>query len=281
MRGTTPVEEDDYLTDAFTREAVEFINKHKSRPFFLYLPYTAVHGPLQVTQEYYDRFPHIEDEGRRIYAAMTSALDDGVGVVLNALEENDLAENTLVVFLSDNGGGVSDVNSNKPLRLGKQTMFEGGVRVPFTMKWPAQIPKGTVYEHPVSALDIFPTAVAAAGGTVSTDGTIDGVDLIPYLNGSNSGKPHEKLFWRAGPIWAARVGDWKLIYAADRYWLYDLSKDIGEINNLADKRPDVVTRIRASYAQWNAGNIEPLWPSFAAKDMPAFSVDGVTVKWTF
>ena len=281
MRGTTPVEEDDYLTDAFTREAVAFINRHKSRPFFLYLPYTAVHGPLQVTQEYYDRFPHIEDEPRRIYAGMTSALDDGVGVVVNALEENGLEQNTLVVFLSDNGGGVSDVNSNKPLRLGKQTMFEGGVRVPFTMKWPARIPKGMVYEHPVSALDIFPTAVAAAGGTVPTDGTIDGVDLIPYLNGSNSDVPHDKLFWRAGPIWAARVGDWKLTYAADRYWLYDLSTDIGEINNLADKRPDVVKRIHASYAQWNAGNIEPLWPSFAAKDMPDFSVDGVTVKWTF
>ena len=281
MRGTTPVEEDDYLTDAFTREAVEFINKHKSRPFFLYLPYTAVHGPLQVTQEYYDRFPHIEDEGRRIYAAMTSALDDGVGVVLNALEENGLEENTLVVFLSDNGGGVSNVNSNAPLRLGKQTMFEGGVRVPFTMKWPAQIPKGITYEHPVSALDIFPTAVAAAGGNLPTDRTIDGVDLIPYLNGSNSDVPHDKLFWRAGPIWAARVGDWKLTYAADRYWLYDLSTDIGEVNNLADKRPDVVKRIQASYAQWNAGNIEPLWPSFAAKDMPDFSVDGVTVKWTF
>ena len=281
MRGTTPVEEDDYLTNAFTREAVEFINKHKSRPFFLYLPYTAVHGPLQVTQEYYDRFPHIEDEGRRIYAAMTSALDDGVGVVLNALEENGLEENTLVVFLSDNGGGVSNVNSNAPLRLGKQTMFEGGVRVPFTIKWPAQIPKGITYEHPVSALDIFPTAVAAAGGNLPTDRTIDGVDLIPYLNGSNSDVPHDKLFWRAGPIWAARVGDWKLTYAADRYWLYDLSTDIGEINNLADKRPDVVKRIQASYAQWNAGNIEPLWPSFAAKDMPDFSVDGVTVKWTF
>ena len=186
-----------------------------------------------------------------------------------------------MVFLSDNGAGVSDVCSNEPLRLGKQTMFERGVRVPFTMKWPAQIPKGMTYEHPVSALDIFPTAVAAAGGKLPTDGTLDGVDLIPYLNGSNSEKPHDKLFWRAGPIWAAREGDWKLIYAADRYWLYDLSTDIGEITNLADRRQDVVKRITASYAQWNAGNIEPLWPTFGAKNMPSFSVDGVTVNWTF
>jgi len=281
MRGTTPVEENDYLTDAFTREAVAFIRKHKERPFFLYLPYTAVHGPLQVTQKYYDRFPHIEDEGSRIYAAMTSALDDGVGAVLDTLEEDGLEENTLVVFLSDNGAGVSEYCSNEPLRLGKQTMFEGGVRVPFTMKWPARIPQGITYENPVSALDIFPTAVAAAEAELPTDRNIDGVDLIPYLDGSNSEKPHDRLFWRAGPIWAARVGDWKLIYAADRFWLYDLSKDAGETNNLAKERRDVVKTIKASYAQWNSRNIEPLWPTFGAKNMPQFSVDGVTVHWTF
>ncbi len=281
MRGTTPIEEDDYLTDAFTREAVAFIDRHRERPFFLYLPYTAVHGPLQVTQKYYDRFPHVENESGRIYAAMTSALDDGIGVVLSALEESGIEENTLVVFLSDNGGGVSDIVNNGPLRLGKQTMFEGGVRVPFAMKWPARIPKGPTYEHPVSALDVFPTAVAAAGGTLPSNVTIDGVDLIPYLDGSTSERPHAKLFWRAGPIWAAREGDWKLIYAADRYWLYDLTNDIGEITNLADKRQDVVKRITASYNQWNAGNIEPLWPTFGAKTMPAFSVDGVAVNWTF
>ena len=281
MRGNTPVEEDDYLTDAFTREAVGFIRKHKEQPFFLYLPYTAVHGPLQVTQEYYDRFPHIEDEGSRIYAAMTSALDDGIGAILNALDENGLEENTLVVFLSDNGAGVSDVCNNDPLRLGKQTMFEGGIRVPFTMKWPARLLQGTTYEHPVSALDIFSTAIAAAGGTLRADGTLDGVDLLPFLDDSNSRRPHDELFWRAGPIWAARVGDWKLIYAADRFWLYDLSKDIGEITNLADQRQDVVKAITASYEQWNSGNIEPLWPTVRAKSMPDFSVDGIQVHWTF
>ncbi|MCY3837723.1 MAG: sulfatase-like hydrolase/transferase, partial [Gammaproteobacteria bacterium] len=269
------------LTDAFTREAVAFISKHKERPFFLYLPYTAVHGPLQVTQKYYDRFPHIEDEGSRIYAAMTSALDDGVGAVLDALEEDGLEQNTLVVFLSDNGAGVSEYCSNEPLRLGKQTMFEGGIRVPFTMKWPARISQGTTYEHPVSALDIFPTAVAAGGGELPTNREIDGVDLIPYLDGSNSEKPHGRLFWRAGPIWAARAGDWKLIYAADRYWLYDLSKDIGETNNLAKERGDIVKTIKAAYAKWNSRNIEPLWPTFGAKNMPQFSVDGVQVHWTF
>ena len=281
QRGTTPVREDEYLTEAFTREAVAFIEKHKERPFFLYLPHLAVHGPLQVTRKYYDRFPHIDDESSRIYAAMTSALDDGIGVVLDTLEEHGLEENTLVIFTSDNGAGVADYCSNTPLRLGKQTMYEGGVRVPFAMKWPARIRKGTTYEHPISTLDVFPTAVAAAGGKLPEDKAIDGVDLISYLNGSNSIKPHNKLFWRAGSIWAARDGDWKLIYAADRYWLYDLSKDIGEKTNLADKRQEIVKQITASYEQWNSGNIDPLWPSFGAKGMPEFAVDGVNVNWTF
>ena len=281
QRGTTPVAQGEYLTEAFTQEAIAFINKHKERPFFLYLPHLAVHGPLQVTQKYYDRFPHIKDESSRIYAAMTSALDDGIGEVLDALEQNGLDDNTLVIFTSDNGAGVADYCSNEPLRLGKQTMFEGGVRVPFAIKWPGKIPKGTTYEHPISTLDIFPTVLAAAGASPPTDIALDGVDLMPYLSGSNSEKPHDKLFWRAGNIWATRDGDWKLIYAADRHWLYDLSADIGEKTNLADKRPDMVKEMTASFEQWNRGNVEPLWPSFGTKGMPRFSVDGVNINWTF
>jgi arylsulfatase A-like enzyme len=281
QRGTNSVAEGEYLTEAFTREAIAFINKHKERPFFLYLPHLAVHGPLQVTQKYYDRFPHIKDESSRIYAAMTSALDDGIGEVLDALEQNGLDDNTLVIFTSDNGAGNADYCSNEPLRLGKQTMFEGGVRVPFAIKWPAKIPKGTTYEHPISTLDIFPTVLAAVGASPSSDNALDGVDLMPYLSGSNSEKPHDKLFWRAGNIWATRAGDWKLIYAADRHWLYDLSTDIGEKTNLADHRPDIVKRMTASFEEWNSGNIEPLWPSFGTKGMPSYSVDGVNIKWTF
>ena len=280
-RGMEPVEVDDYLTEVFTREAVSFIERHKEEPFFLYVPYTAVHGPLQVTLKYYNRFPHIEDEAARIYAAMTSALDDGIGEVLDALEENDLEENTMVLFISDNGAGVADYASNKPFRMGKHTMFEGGVRVPFVMKWPAGIPKGETYTQPVSSLDVFPTALVAAGGKLPKKGVLNGVDLVPYLNGEKSGKPHEKLFWRTGSVWAARQGDWKLIYAADRRWLYDLAKDPGEITNLAEKRPDIVEAVTASYDKWNEGNIKPLWPSFAAKAMPEYSVDGVPVSWPF
>jgi len=279
MRGTDPVEEHAYLTEAFSREAVAFINKHKQRPFFLYLPYTAIHGPLQVTQEYYDRFPDIEDESKRIYAAMTSALDDGIGSVLNALQDNGLEQNTLVMFLSDNGAGVADYTNNAPLRLGKHTLFEGGVRVPYSMKWPGRIAGGSTYNHPVSALDIFPTAIAAAGGELSEDRSVDGVDLLPYLKDSNGKQPHEKLFWRNGQNWAIRDGHWKLIYAAERYWLYNLSQDIGEQINVAEKRPELVKSMRESYELWDRGNIEPLWPPLGAKTSPDFSVDGVDIEW--
>jgi arylsulfatase B len=279
MRGTDPVEEQAYLTDAFSREAVAFIDENKDMPFFLYVPYTAVHGPLQVTQEYYDRFPEIEAESKRIYAAMTSALDDGIGSIMTALEENGLEQNTLVVFLSDNGAGVADYTNNAPLRLGKHTLFEGGVRVPFAMKWPAQIAAGKTYEHPVSSLDIFPTAIAAAGAKLPADRSIDGVDLLPFVTGAASEQPHESLFWRQGPNWAVRHGDWKLIHAAGQNWLYELSADIGEQYNIAEQNAEIINRLTKAFETWNSDNIDPLWPPLGGKSMPAFSVDGVSINW--
>jgi arylsulfatase A-like enzyme len=274
------VEEEDYLTETFTREAVAFIEKHSNSPFFLYVPYTAVHQPLQVTQKYYDRFPHIEDESTRIFAAMVSSMDDSVGSILDALERNGLDENTMVIFLSDNGAGVADYCSNEPLRLGKQTLFEGGVRVPFSMKWPGQIPEGMTYEHPVSALDIFPTAMAAAGhGEPSTNRPGDGVDLMPYLTGSIDDCPHDTLYWRSGANWAIRQGNWKLIHAGDRDWLYDLSEDIGEQSNLAAERPEIVEQLKSAFDRWNSEMIDPLWPPIGVKASPDFSVDGVAIDW--
>ena len=280
MRGTQLVEEGEYLTDAFTREAVAFIERHKSSPFFLYVPYTAVHQPLQVTRNYYDRFPHIEDESKRIYAAMTAAMDDGVGAILDALQENDLEKRTLVIFLSDNGAGVADYCSNEPLRLGKQTLFEGGVRVPFSMKWPEQLPKGVTYEHAVSALDIFSTAMAAArDGESPTNTPRDGVDLIPYLTGLKSDPPHDALFWRSGSNWAVREGDWKLIHAGGRDWLYNLAKDIGERSNRATERPELVEKLKSAFDRWNNEMIDPAWPPRGFKTSPQFSVDGVAIDW--
>ncbi|MAI42903.1 MAG: hypothetical protein CMP95_10620 [Gammaproteobacteria bacterium] len=281
LKGTTEVSESEYLTEAFTREAVRFIEKNKNQPFFLYLPHFAVHGPLQVTQKYYDRFPTIEDEASRIYAAMTSALDDSIGTILDKIQGLGLEQDTLIIFISDNGGGVSHYPNNFPLRGGKHTMFEGGVRVPFAMKWPARIPKGVTYEEPISSLDIFPTIVAATRGKLPEEVAIDGVDLVPHLNGSDSGIPHNKLFWRSGSIWAAREGDWKLIYAGSRYWLYDLSKDIGEKLNLAGSHKEVVQRIKASYDKWNTTNVEPLWPSYGEKSGDSYDIDGVPINWNF
>lgn len=276
MRGRTIVEEDEHLTDAFSREAVAFVDRHKQRPFFLYVPFNAVHLPLQTTQKYYDRFSHIEDGNSRLYAAMTSALDEGIGKILDALKENGLEEDTMVFCISDNGGGVAKYCNNGPLRLGKGTLFEGGIRVPFCMKWPGHIPRGRAYDFPVSALDVFATAISAAGGMPSTANPLDGANLIPYLNGSVSQRPHDHLFWRSGPNWAVRDGDWKLVCAEDHYWLYDLPRDIGEVTNLAEKHTEIVKRIKAAYEQWQLQMVDPAWPPLGVKSFP---VDGVPVGW--
>ena len=279
FRGTMPVEEEDYLTDAFSREAVAFINKHRDRPFFLYVPYNAPHTPLQATLQYYDRFPHIKEEQRRVYAAMVSAMDDGIGTILDALDDNGIEENTLVFFLSDNGCALyTQACSNDPLRLGKISQFEGGIRVPFCVKWPGQIPAGKTYDYPVSSLDVFATSLAASGGRMPTDRPRDGVDLVPYLDGSLSSRPHETLFWRNGPNWAIRKGDWKLFAAGDHYWLYDLAGDIGEKTSMAGKRPELVKQIREIHDQWERQMIDPIWPPKPGGKIPT-SVDGVEFSW--
>ena len=221
----------------------------------------------------------MENEAKRIYAAMISALDDSIGAVLGVIEEQGLEDNTLLILISDNGGGVAAHANNSPFRLGKHTLFEGGVRVPFVMKWPDHISAGGTYEHPVSTLDVFPTAVAAARSTKTPTKELDGVDLIPILQNDDNPPPHEALFWRNGANWAVREGDWKLIYAAERHWLYDLSSDVGEKYNVSDAHPDIIERLTIHYKEWNKGNIEPLWPPLAVKGQPRFAVDGVNIKW--
>lgn len=279
-RGTEEVDEDRFLTEAFTQEAVQFIEQNKTRPFFLYLPHLAVHQPLQVTRAYYDRFPHIKDESTRIYAAMTAAMDDSIGLVLDALERNKLASNTLLIFVSDNGAGVADYCTNAPFRLGKQTLFEGGVRVPFAMRWPGHIPQGEQYSKPVSTLDIFPTVMAAAGRSAGAGSSLDGVDLMPHLTGLQAGNPHDVLYWRSGKNWAIREGHWKLIHAAGRDWLYNLTDDTGEQSNLAGELPGVVEKLKGLYNTWSTKMADPAWPPAGMKKgLQQFSVDGVGVDW--
>jgi arylsulfatase A-like enzyme len=264
MRGRESVKETEYLTDAFSREAAAFVERHHDHPFFLYLAYNAPHTPLQAPPKYLDRFAAIEDPKRRTYAAMLSAVDDGVGLLLGRLRQHALEENTLIVFLSDNGGPVGvNGSSNLPFRAAKGTTYEGGIHVPFAVQWKGNLPAGSVYDQPVSSLDIYATAVAASGATPPPGHALDGVDLVPYLRGARSGSPHQALFWRTGggDSFAARVGDHKLVEPeAGRLELYDLSRDAGESRDLASAQPELVQRLARLKDQWNQQLVSPVFP---------------------
>ncbi|MFN0123333.1 MAG: sulfatase-like hydrolase/transferase [Blastocatellia bacterium] len=254
LRGATAVNENTYLTEAFTREAVDFIERKRDQPFFLYLAYNAAHSPMQAPADALARFSHIPAGNRRTLAAMMSVMDDGVGRVLAKLREHKLEENTLVVFHSDNGGDPGDNASvNTPFNGQKFQLFEGGIRVPFMMQWKGYLPAGVVNETVVMAPDVFPTALAAAQGRGFTDATLDGVNLIPYLLGVETAPPHEALYWRYGqPQYAMRAGNWKLLFMGNTLRLYNLAADPGEQNNLAEANADKLNELRALYARWNA-----------------------------
>ncbi|MEX2303861.1 MAG: sulfatase [Bryobacterales bacterium] len=235
LRGGQPVAEQEYLTDAITREAVDFVRRSAEQPFFLLVSYNAVHSPLQGADRYMQRFESIPDIHRRIFAAMLANLDEGVGKILAALRGQGLEENTLLFFLSDNGGPTRELtSSNKPLRGGKSDVYEGGLRVPFLVQWPARLPQGAEEHRPVISLDIAATALNVAGA--GEQAALDGVSLTPYLTDENSGRPHEELFWRQGQRIAVRVHDWKLLRNSrtdsEAWELYDLSSDPGETKNL-------------------------------------------------
>ena len=273
-RGTTPVDEQAYLTEAFGREAAAFIEQHARRPWFVYLPFNAVHAPLQAGDKYQQRFAAITDVRRRTYAAMQSAMDDAVGVVLQKLATLKLEENTLIFFVSDNGGPTpSTTSGNGPLRGFKAQTWEGGIRVPFLVQWKGRLPAGRVEARPVIQLDILPTALAAAGVRAAPDWKLDGVDLLPFLRGEQTGDPHAALFWRFGPQFAVRMGNWKLVKGSgagagieqqgravvDGAELYDLSSDIGEKTNVAAQHPQKVRELAAAWTAWSSGLAEPKW----------------------
>lgn len=266
VRGGQPVVETEYLTDAFTREAVDFIARHDDKPFFLYLAYNAVHSPLQGADAYMEKFAHIEDLQRRIFAAMLANMDDSVGAVLEQLRKSGIEENTLVFFLSDNGGPTKELSSsNLPLRGSKGQMYEGALRVPFMFQWKGKVPAGLVYDKPVCAYDIFATAAANSDGVTKPE-QVEGVDLIPYLTGKNVGVPHETLFWRQGRKKALRHGDWKLVHIGGKraaglpkWQLYDLSKDLAEENDLAGTEPERLAELIQIWQTLNAEMSEPLF----------------------
>ena len=260
-----------YLTDYYTDEAVKAIEANKNRPFFLYLAHWAVHTPLQASRADYDALSHIENERERVYAAMIRALDRSVGRVMEALKENGLDDNTIVIFSSDNGGpgyiGLPDVN--KPYRGWKLTYFEGGIRVPLFVRWPDRIEPGTERKMPVAHLDLFPTIVAAAGAPLPGDRVIDGIDILPYVTGRDeAAAPARPIFWRDGHYQAVRADGWKLQFAErpKKTWLYNLNEDPTEQVNLAEENPEKVAELKALVEAHNATQREPLFPAVA--EMP-------------
>jgi len=265
-----------YLTDTLASRAVEFIQRNRSQPFFLYLAFNAVHTPSQATDRYLARVSGIADPQRRTYAAMLSAMDDGIGRALEALRTAHLEEQTLIFFFSDNGGPLeSDWNgsSNRPLRGDKATTWEGGIRVPFVMRWKGRLPEGRTDARPIIQLDVLPTALAAAGVAAQPNWHLDGVDLLPFLTGATSGAPHDALYWRLGGLMAIRIGDWKLVkmvqggasddpatLTLDGAELFNVRDDVGEKENLATRYPERVSQLAEAWKHWSSGLAPPGWP---------------------
>jgi arylsulfatase A-like enzyme len=274
----------DYSTTAFTDHALSFIDRNKDRPFFLMLTYTAPHVPLQATQAQLAKVADVKDPDERLYRAVINELDEGVGRIRARLASYGLTEDTLVVFVSDNGcpDYIREVCSNDPLNAWKRYLTEGGVRVPYMMAWPGKIPVGGTFEKPVSTLDIFPTLVAAGGGTGDPERPTDGRNLLPYVQGHDEGVPHERLYWRSLPSYAIRDGDWKLLVNASPQggtvtMLFDLADDTPEKRDVSAQHPDIVARLTQEWKIWSDGLGAPRWPTAKEFDV---EINGVPVRTT-
>ncbi len=255
-RNGVEIDERVYLTQKIADETIAWIKAQK-KPYFAYVPFNAPHAPLQAEREYYDRFAHVPDETRRVYLAMVASLDAAIGRIMQNVDDD-----TLVIFLSDNGGAsYTGATTNAPLKGGKFTNFEGGLNVPFVMRWPKMLPKGIAYHEPISSLDAFMTIVRAANVTLPGDRAYDGVDLRPFLLGEQSGAPHAQLFWRAEGHRAVRAGQYKLI--SDKRTgakaLYDVRADKNETTKLQD--PQRVEQLERALVEWEGQLVNPAWPN--------------------
>ncbi len=262
LRSSQPVTETEYLTTAFTREAVDFVRRHQTQPFLVCVAYNAVHSPMQATDADLARFPQMADSQRRIFAALLASLDDSVGKLVAAVDECGLANHTLILFFSDNGGPTRELtSSNRPLRGEKGSLYEGGIRVPMLLRWPAQVPAGNEESRPVISLDLAATIRSAARFKLPHD--TDGVDLVPHLKSLERPAIHDQLYWRVGSKAALRQGRWKLVRTsgkADANWeLYDLSADMSERTNLAASEIGHVDRLRQAWEQIDSQMAAPLW----------------------
>ncbi len=261
---------EEYLTDRLARKAAEFIGRNATRPFFLSVGFNAVHSPWQGRAADRARFAHLPHEVQQLYASMLAALDDGVGRIAAALRAHGLEENTLVVFLSDNGpakggphieGWKRDwpqrqliVGSAGPWRGAKTDLWEGGIRIPWIVRWPARLRTGAEYRAPVIANDLLPTFAAAAGAHLPAATKVDGTDLLPFLRGERAGGPHGTLYWKIKSATALRRGDWKLVQLAPEWrpQLFNLAEDPGETRDLATAQPALTRELQAAWAEWNA-----------------------------
>jgi len=251
-----------YLTEELSDNAVKFIEDNSDNPFFLYLSYNAPHTPLQATKKDLERNMHIEVEKRRTYAAMVSSMDDGIGLILDKLEEKKISDNTIVIFFSDNGGVEwYNFSDNGVLRGIKGDFYEGGIRVPFAMQWPKKIKPGITYDKPIIALDVFATVASAASAEKYIKNDIDGVDLLPYLTEENSGLPHEYLYWqnRDKDIDVVRDERYKYLRIKNDEYIFDLKNDISEETNIINSSKPIYNRLKSKFKEWEKDMIDPVF----------------------
>ena len=253
-----------YLTEELSDNAVKFVEENSDNPFFLYLSYNAPHTPLQATEKDLERNMHIEIEKRRTYAAMVSSMDDGIGLILDKLEEKKISDNTIVIFFSDNGGVEwYNFSDNGVLRGIKGDFFEGGIRVPFVMQWPKKIKAGITYDKPIISLDVFATVASAASAEKHINNEIDGVDLLPYLTGNNSGLPHKYLYWqnRDKDIDVVRDERYKYLRIKKDEYIFDLKNDISEETNIINSSKPIYDRLKFQFKEWEKNMIDPVFLS--------------------
>ena len=278
-----------YTTDRFGQAATNFIQRNAGAPWFLYLCFNAVHSPLDPDPARIDRLTNYSyySTDRQQQAAVTLALDDNVGLVLDTLDALNLSTNTLVFFVNDNGGDPDWPSDNSPLRDAKVSLYEGGIRVPYLIRWPGHIPAGQVLTNPVISLDMLPTALAAAGAPVPTNHPLDGVNLLPLVTGQTNTLPRDTLFWRMRGRTlaqsAARKGDWKLHITDDTglIQLFHLNPDgTGEYNDLAANNPAKLLELMAAFAQWEANTTEPMWGQGVLPTINSPYVDSSDLGWS-